>query len=250
MSLQFNIFLPRREFNLELRGCFENGITGIYGSSGAGKTTFFNIIAGLERPLKGSVSLNGRVLTDCHRNIHVPVHKRRVGLVFQDKLLFPHLSVKENLLFGYPYVKDKKVDLDEVVELLNLSAILKSRPHEISGGEQQRTAMGRAILTSPDLLLFDEPFNAVDYCLRTSILNYINRLKEALNIPFLIISHDLSDLQRLTSRVYQINRGKEAGFGDIFEKLRSEVPVTSMKIVPAGRNINVKEELHQCEMSV
>ena len=140
------------------------------------------------------------------------------------------MSVRENLLFGFSYVKRKnRVNFDEAVELLDLAAVLESRPHEISGGEQQRTAMGRAILTSPDLLLLDEPFNAVDYCRRTSILSYIKRLEKALDIPFLIISHDLSDLQSLTSRVSLINKGKEEGFGDIFEYLRSGRYVTSMK---------------------
>lgn len=229
MSLEYNIFLPRRDFDLELKGCFDKGITGIYGPSGAGKTSFFNVLAGLERPRKGSVSLNGRVLTDCAKKIHIPVHKRRIGVVFQEKLLFPHLSVKDNLLFGLPYVKDKKVDFEEAVELLDLSAVLEAKPHEISGGEQQRTAMGRAILTSPDLLLLDEPFNAVDYCRRTSILSYIKRLERALSIPLLIISHDLTDLQSLTGRVSLIHKGKEEGCGDIFEYLKSGTYITSMK---------------------
>lgn len=230
MPLDFNLQLPRREFDLELSGSFHKGITGIFGPSGAGKTTFFNLLSGLEKPLKGSVILNGRVLTDIDKGIYVPVYKRRIGVVFQDKLLFPHLSVKENLLFGVPYVKEKKISFDDVVDLLDLSSILSSKPHNISGGEQQRTAIGRALLTSPELLLFDEPFNAVDYALRSAILPYIRRLKEILHIPILVISHDLSDLQCLTNQVYLISRGKEEGFGDIFTYLKSTSAVSSIKI--------------------
>jgi molybdate transport system ATP-binding protein len=115
-----------------------------------------------------------------------------------------------------PYVLEKKISFDDVVDLLNLSSILSSKPNDISGGEQQRTAIGRALLTSPELLLFDEPFNAVDYALRSVIFPYIRRLKEILDIPILIISHDLSDLQCLTNQVYLISRGKVEGFGDIF----------------------------------
>jgi molybdate transport system ATP-binding protein len=225
MALDFNLFLPLREFDLDISGRFESGITGIYGPSGAGKTTFFNLISGLEKPEKGFVSLNKRVLTDSDKNLFVPTHKRKIGVVFQEKYLFPHLSVKENLTFGLPYVKNKKISLDDVVDLFNLKMLLKSKPHEISGGEQQRTAMGRAILTSPELLLFDEPFNAVDYTLRATILPYIKKLKDVLDIPVLVISHDLSDLQSLTSQIYFMSRGKEQGFGDIIAYLKSTGPV-------------------------
>jgi molybdate transport system ATP-binding protein len=230
MSVEFDLKLPRRDFDLELKGSFNKGITGIFGPSGAGKTTFFNLLSGLEMPEKGFVSLEGRVLTDTDKKIFIPVHKRRIGVVFQDKLLFPHLSVKDNLLFGVPFSMGKKVSFDDVVDLLNLSSILKSKPHDISGGEQQRTAIGRALLTSPELFLFDEPFNAVDYSLRSAILPYIRSLNEILDIPILVISHDLSDLQCLTNQVFSISRGKEQGHGDLFAYLESSAVVSSIKI--------------------
>lgn len=230
MSIDFNLKLPRRDFDLDLTGSFNNGITGIFGPSGAGKTTFFNLLAGIETPEEGAVSLNGRVLTDTAQMISVPIHKRQIGVVFQDKLLFPHLSVKKNLLFGVPFTKSKKISFDEVVDFLNLSSILNSKPRDISGGEQQRTAIGRALLTSPELLLFDEPFNAVDYSLRATILPYIKRLNEMMDIPILVISHDLSDLQCLTNQVYSISRGKEQSTGDISAYIKSMTAIASIKI--------------------
>lgn len=209
MNIEFDLFLPRRSFDLELKGAFGKGLTGISGPSGAGKTTFFNLLTGLNRPVKGVVVLGGRVLTDTNRGIFVPVHKRRIGMVFQDKLLFPHLSVKDNLLFGFPYAGNKKIFFDDVVEMLDLGNVLKSLPGDISGGEAQRTAIGRALLTSPELLLLDEPFNAVDYELRSSILPYIKGLEQFLSIPILVISHDREDLQYLTDRISLISQGRE-----------------------------------------
>jgi len=212
VSLIFDFLQPRREFDLNLKGDFDKGITGIFGSSGAGKTSFFNIIAGIEKPKSGYVALNDRVLTDSARKIHVPIHKRGIGIVFQENLLFPHLTIRDNLLYGYKYSREKRVKLDEITDLLDLSGILDSKPYQISGGEAQRTAIGRAILTSPDLLLLDEPFNAVDYKLRANILDYIKRLNGVLDIPVLVISHDFSDLEKLTKNFYFINRGKRERF--------------------------------------
>ena len=217
MALEFNLQLPRRDFDLKLSGLFENGITGIYGPSGAGKSSFFHLLSGLEKPVQGFVKLNGKVLTDTEKGISVPVNKRRIGVVFQDRLLLPHLSVKKNLIFGVPYVKESKLSLHEVVDFLSLSSVLKSRPGEISGGEQQRVAIGRALMTSPEMLLLDEPFSAVDYTLRSTILPYIKGLKEVFPIPILVISHDRDDLEKLTDRICLISRGRERALGSMYE---------------------------------
>lgn len=215
MSLELRVQLPRRHFTLNL--AFEMGreTLGVYGHSGAGKTSLFYLINGLESPTEGRIVLNGRVLTDSDKGIHLPPQKRRIGTVFQEKLLFPHLTVRENLLFGIPYCKKPGIPLSDVVDLLDLSHVLNSQPAEISGGEQQRTAIGRALLTSPELLLLDEPFNAVDNSLRSNILPYLRRLQNQLEIPMLVISHDLPDIQRLTDRILLLKQGQNCGFGSI-----------------------------------
>lgn len=217
MSLQVNVQLPRRHFTLDLNFKTGRETLGIFGHSGAGKTSLFSLINGLESPSSGSIVLNGKILFDSSRKIHLPPQKRRIGTVFQEKLIFPHMTVKENLLFGVPYCRKAGIALSEVVDLLDLSHILDSPPSEISGGEQQRTAIGRALLTAPELLLMDEPFNAVDSSLRSSILPYLRRLQNELEIPMLVISHDLPDIQRLTDRILILKQGKSVGFGRIDE---------------------------------
>ncbi len=216
MSLEFDVTLPRRDFTIGLSGNFGKETIGIYGPSGAGKTSFFSMLLGLEKPQKGKISLNKRILTDTDAGIHIPANRRRIGVVFQEKLLFPHLSIRDNILFGKRYAKKHRVNLASIADMLDVSPMLDSKPAEISGGEQQRVAIARALLTSPEMLLLDEPFNAVDAELRLSILPYLNRLTEELKIPMLVISHDLPDIQRLTSTVYLIQKGTCGGFGNIF----------------------------------
>jgi molybdate transport system ATP-binding protein len=231
MSLEFDLVLPRREFELRLAANFGKELIGVFGPSGAGKTSFFNLLAGLERPSAGRIVLNGRILTDVEENLFVPVNKRRIGVVFQEKLLFPHLSVRDNLLFGRKYAKGPEIPLESVAELLDLTTLLDARPADISGGEAQRTAIGRALLSSPELLLMDEPFNAVDSALRRSILPYLKRLGNELDIPMLVISHDLPDIRRLTEKVYLIENGRSAGFGnaaDLFDTCRGPEETRSL----------------------
>ena len=221
MSLFFDVELPRREFLLKLQADFGRGTVGIFGPSGAGKTSLFHLLAGLEKPASGSIVLNGRVLSNVDRKIHVPPHKRRIGVVFQEKLLFPHMKVRDNLLFGQKYVEKSrgKFSLEEVASLMNLTELLDAYPRDISGGEEQRVGIGRALLTSPEMLLLDEPFNAVDTQLRRAILPYIKKAGDELNIPMLVISHDLPDIQRLTDQVFIIDKGLCMGFGHIMDIL-------------------------------
>ena len=219
MALKFQLELPRRSFTINLSGEFRDGITGIYGPSGAGKSSLFRMIAGLEIPRNGSIELAGRMITDTEKHIRVHPSKRKTGVVFQEKYLFPHMSVKENLLFGKRYRKHDSLPLNTVVELLDLSKLLDSRPEKLSGGEQQRTAIGRALLPSPEILLLDEPFNALDRELRGNILYYLKKLKDELNIQMLVISHDLPDIQRLTDTIYLIRDGRCEGFGRIADLL-------------------------------
>ena len=243
MSLVFDLKISRRDFSLSLKGSFADSTVGIYGSSGAGKTSFFSLLAGLEKPREGSIILDDRVLTDSEKNVFIPPQKRRIGVVFQDKLMFPHMTIRENLLFGVPYVKQKRVALDDVVDLLDLGTLLDSMPHEVSGGEQQRTAIGRALLTSPELLLLDEPFNAVDSSLRHKILPYLRKLRDKLGIPMLVISHDLPDIQKLTNRVYLIEKGQCRGDGDLFDLLGSgSVRPDNLNVVNTFQLYSPREE--------
>ena len=217
MSLQFDVRLPRRDFDLALAGGFSRETVGVFGPSGAGKSSLFRVLAGLERPERGRIVLNERVLVDTAAGVYVPPQRRRIGIVFQDLLLFPHLSVRGNLEFGVRYARGSRVPFDAVVELLDLAPILDASPADVSGGEQQRTAIGRALLASPELLLLDEPFSAVDVSLRAAILPYLRRLRDDLDVPMLVISHDLSDIQRLTDRVYLVERGQCTGHGTVLD---------------------------------
>ncbi|MBN2511134.1 MAG: ATP-binding cassette domain-containing protein [Spirochaetales bacterium] len=208
MSVVFDLSYPLRDFVLDMSATFSGKATGISGPSGSGKSTLFQLIAGLKKPVRGSVMVNGKVLYDSRKGICVPVHKRAVGMVFQEKLLFPHLSVRKNLNFSQAYTSRSRISFFDVVEILDLAHILDAKPGVISGGEQQRVAIGRALLASPDILLLDEPFSAVDKDLRGSIIGYLFRLKEGLDVPLAIISHDPSDFTALADEVVFIDKGR------------------------------------------
>ena len=219
MSLELDVALPRRDFELRVRCSVGNGITGVLGPSGSGKSSLFRLISGLERPSHGRILLGERVFVDTERGIFLPPARRALGFVFQDRLLFPHLTVKENLLFAERYAPRQSVDFETVVELLDLRRLLSVRPREISGGEAQRTAIGRALLAGPELLLLDEPLSAVDGRHRLSILPYLRALRDQLGIPMLVISHDLPDIQRLTDQILVIEEGRITGQGSAIELL-------------------------------
>jgi len=252
MSLSFDIELPRRNFLLQLKADFGDQTIGVFGPSGAGKTSLFSLLAGLERPSAGNIALNGKIITDTEKQIFLPPNKRKIGVVFQEKLLFPHLSIKENILFGERYVKEKRIRFGDVVELLELSPLLNSMPNGVSGGEQQRAAIARALLTSPEMLLLDEPFNAVDTNLRKTMLPYLRRLRDELKIPLLVISHDLPDIQRLTNMVYLIEQGRCVGFGEIINLINSGTAVTGEQGVVNTLNLiepeKIDEGLFQCKI--
>lgn len=204
MSLEFDFSFERDEFQLNLKGEFNKPVTGLVGRSGVGKTTFFNLITGRLNPNDGYINLNNRTLYNRNRKVSLATHRRRVGVVFQENLLFPHLSIKKNILFGKPYFKDFGLDFDQIIEVLQLETLLDSYPHMLSGGEQQRVAIARSLITNPDLLLMDEPFNALDYSLRDNILMYIKDITNEFKIQTLIISHDIQDLESLTPDIYQL----------------------------------------------
>ncbi len=217
---EVDIFLPRKNFDVAINETFTDGITGIYGPSGSGKTSLLHAIAGLAHPAKGNIKINGTTLFDATESINLPPEKRNIGYVFQEGRLFPHMTVKKNLLYGMKKKVTGKVSFDEVVEMLNLGHVLSSKPSQISGGERQRTALGRSLLSSPQILLLDEPFSAVDTSLRQQILPFILRIQLQVKIPILVVSHDLPDLLKLTDDLFIMKEGQCLGHGTYYQLIK------------------------------
>lgn len=236
--INIDITLPRKNFDLVIKQEIGRGITGIYGPSGSGKTSFFHAIAGLATPTKGQVMINYRSVYDSERKINATVAERRIGYVFQEGRLFPHLSVEKNLLYGFKKSESNIITYREVVKLLNLGHLLKSKPNQISGGERQRTALGRALLSSPEVLLLDEPFSALDAQLRNQILPFLYKIHQQVQIPILVVSHDITDLLKLTDRLLIIREGRCIGHGSYTDLLR--IP-TLRKIFGANVLVNTLE---------
>jgi molybdate transport system ATP-binding protein len=185
-----------------------DGVTGLFGASGSGKSTVFALIAGILRPQVGTIRLADRVLLDTTAGICLPPEQRRIGVVFQDHLLFPHLSVRQNLLFGKREKLDQAMDLDRVVAVLELGGLLERRPGTLSGGQRQRVALGRALLRGPELLLMDEPLTGLDEGLKERILTYLERVLAEWRLPTVFVSHDQADVRRLAEQVVVLEKGR------------------------------------------
>jgi molybdate transport system ATP-binding protein len=195
-------------FRLDAAFELEEGVTALFGPSGCGKSTILAIIAGVLRPERGMVRLGDRVLIDTSQGIDVPPEKRRVGIVFQDHLLFPHLSVEGNLRFGLKRGASRAIDFGRVVDVLELHGMLHRSPQTLSGGERQRVALGRALLRGPELLLMDEPLAALDAKLKDQILRYLAQSFAEWRIPTLFVSHDPADTRRIASRIIVMDAGR------------------------------------------
>lgn len=207
--------LARRDFNLDVAFTGGPGVTALFGPSGCGKSTIIRLVAGLERPATGHVVLGDTVLVDTAKHIRLPPHRRRIGLVFQDAQLFPHLSVATNLAYGrfFTPASRRRVALDDVVAVLGIGHLLARRPDTLSGGEKQRVAIGRALLTSPDLLLMDEPLAALDDDRKREILPFVEHLRDAFAIPILYVSHAVEEVARLAATVVRMERGRVVAIG-------------------------------------
>jgi molybdate transport system ATP-binding protein len=197
------------------------GVTALFGASGAGKTTIVNAIAGTFRPREGRIVVNGRVVLDTDAGIFVPPAARRTGYVFQDARLFPHMSVRDNLLFGWRRapVKAAVADIEHAIALLGLGGLLQRRPRNLSGGEKARVALGRALLSSPDILLLDEPLAALDAQRRAEILPYLENLRDEAKLPMLLVSHALDEVARLAHDIVVVKDGRVAAQGTVFDVL-------------------------------
>ncbi|HVC59872.1 MAG TPA: molybdenum ABC transporter ATP-binding protein [Acetobacteraceae bacterium] len=202
------------------------GVTVLFGPSGAGKSTTIAVAAGLLRPDACRVEVDGQVLADTDSGVWLPPERRRVGLVFQDARLFPHMSVATNLRFGMRRAPAGPVRFDEVVELLGVRALLTRRPHTLSGGERQRVAIGRALLAQPRLLLMDEPLASLDAARKAEILPYLARLKTALRLPVIYVTHALDEASRLADSMVLIEAGRVLGCGTLPEiAARADLPL-------------------------
>jgi molybdate transport system ATP-binding protein len=199
-------------------------VSGIFGASGSGKTTLLHCVSGLLRPDSGRMVLNGEVLFDAAKKWFVPPHRRHIGLVFQDAQLFPHLSVRNNLLYGYRRLtpKQRRFELGPVVDLLEIGELLERRPGQLSGGQKQRVALGRALLYSPQLLLMDEPLAALDERLKRQILPFLRRIRDVAQIPMLYVSHSLDEILYLTQTLTLVDQGRILGHGACLDVLSKE----------------------------
>ncbi len=195
------------------------GVTALFGPSGAGKTTVINAIAGFIRPHEGRIVLDNEILLDTARGVALPARARRIGIVFQDARLFPHLSVEDNLLYGWrrSNVKLSPADIDAAIALLGLCPMLQRKPRTLSGGEKNRVALGRALLANPRTLLLDEPLASLDAARKAEILPYLERLAHETKIPILYVSHSLDEVGRLADRMILLSEGRVRAEGTVFE---------------------------------
>ena len=199
--------------------CETSGIIALFGRSGAGKTSLINLLAGLTKPDSGRIALNGETLFDSASGRNLPPERRRLGYVFQEGRLFPHMTVRANLAYGYKRVaaEERRIGQDQIVELLGIEALLERRPADLSGGEKQRVALGRALLANPRLLLMDEPLAALDQPRKEEILPFIERLRDELAIPVVYVSHAMDELVRLADNLVLMSDGRIAAVGPIDE---------------------------------
>lgn len=197
-------------FDLNFSAEIGPGLTALGGASGSGKTTVLKIVAGLIRPQTGRVAFGETVFTDAARGLWLPPHKRRCGVVFQEARLFPHLTVRQNLLYGHWFNRrfGGGAALMDIVELLGIAPLLDRPPAHLSGGEAQRVALGRALLSNPRLLLMDEPLSALDAARKDEILPYLERVRDTAGIPILYVSHAQSEIDRLANRVLRLQEGR------------------------------------------
>jgi molybdate transport system ATP-binding protein len=205
------------EFPIAARFETAAGATALFGPSGAGKTSLVNMIGGLLKPDRGRIAVDGNVLFDSAARINVPAHRRRIGMVFQEGRLFPHMTVARNLDYGrwMSGIEADPAERERIVSLLDIGALLARRPGRLSGGERQRVAIGRALLMKPRLLLLDEPLASLDRARKLEILPYLARLRDEAKVPMIYVSHQAGEIQRLCSQVVRIEDGSVAAVGGL-----------------------------------
>jgi molybdate transport system ATP-binding protein len=210
MSLEVSAETRLGDFALDASFKSDSRVTAIFGPSGSGKTSVLNVIAGLLHPRRGRAAVDGVVLLDTEAGIFLPPHRRRIGYVFQDGRLFPHLSVKSNLLYGRAFARPEREHalFEEVVDLLDLGSLLRRGTSALSGGEKQRVAIGRALLSSPQLLLLDEPLSSLDERRKQEVMPFLAKLRDQARMPIVYVSHMFSEIERLAGTVVLMDEGQ------------------------------------------
>lgn len=248
--MSLSVSLQHRFNGFALNVAFEapKGITVLYGRSGAGKTTIVNALAGLLHPDGGRISAHGTTLYDSASGIDLPPHKRRIGYIFQEGRLFPHMTVRQNLLYGRFFTPKSPTGdtFEHVVEMLGIGALLSRRPGRLSGGEKQRVAIGRALLSKPRLVLADEPLAALDDARKEEILPYFERLRDELDVPILYVSHAGSEVARLATTLVVLNAGEVVRQGDA-KTLLSDPTLTPFGAAAAGAVLEVQVKEHHAD---
>jgi molybdate transport system ATP-binding protein len=206
-----DFLLHQGAFTLELHERVDAAVTALFGPSGAGKTTVLDAIGGLRRPAAGEIRVGPRCLFSSRDGVDLPPHRRHIGYVPQDVALFPHLDVRHNVLYGRR--RDERLSLEGVAQMLEIGALLDRAVPGLSGGERQRVALARALMSSPELLLLDEPLAAVDLALRRRILPYLERVRDELAVPILYVTHDRDEVRRLADHVILLDRGRATAAG-------------------------------------
>jgi len=230
MSFEIDLSVRQGAFQLQANFAAPSGLTVLFGRSGSGKSTLINAVAGLIRPDHGRIKIGERVLFDSDRKIALPPRKRRLGYIFQDARLFPHMSVQKNLLYGQRFAPKlrKGREVEQIVDLLGLEKLLYRMPAYLSGGEKQRVSIGRALLAAPELLLADEPLTALDQTRKLEILPYFERIRDELKLPVLYVSHSAAEVARLATTVVVLDSGQVTHLGSAAEVL------SDPRVVPTG----------------
>ena len=222
------------------------GVTALFGRSGSGKTSLINAVAGLLHPDHAIITLNGQILTDTATRVALPPHRRRIGYVFQDARLFPHLSVNQNLAYGARFNRST-ADPAPIIDLLGLQPLLTRRPHALSGGEKQRVAIARALLSAPNLLVMDEPLAALDDPRKAEILPYLERLRDHARMPILYVSHALAEVARLATTLILIDNGRITGAGPAADLLADPATVPLLGVREAGAILAARLTAHHAD---
>jgi molybdate transport system ATP-binding protein len=254
MGLDVDIRHEQGAFTLQAGFHSEGRLTALFGQSGSGKTTIVNAIGGLIHPSHGRIVVNGRVLVDVEHGVFVPKHRRRIGYVFQEGRLFPHMSVRQNLLFGRWFTPraERRASFDAIVGLLGIEHLLARRPSTLSGGEKQRVAIGRALLADPQLLLMDEPLASLDEARKAEIYPYLERLRDEGGVPIVLVSHSVAEIARLAISVVVLSEGRVTATGPAEEVLRHTAFFPQVERAEAGALIETRvlghDEVHDLTM--
>ncbi len=231
---EINIKHTQGAFKLNLDICFESGAVGVFGDSGAGKTTFLNCLSGMVRPDFGRIVFGDDLLFDSKKEKCLPPEERGIATLFQDARLFPHLNVRKNLLYGKKRKRGRaeRIGFDEVVSFLEIDTLLNRSVGDLSGGEAQRVAIGRALLSEPRLLLLDEPMSGLDGRRKSQVFELLECLRDRFDVPILLVSHDLDDVLRICDDIIVLNAGELKGQGKVSDLV--ETPIVLSELMQSG----------------